>query len=74
MCSTRFTLKFMANKFNNIYKSLMAGIGVLKQEDKPNADYLLHQGLGEEMAKQFAAAGARLILTSRNAEKLEVLP
>jgi hypothetical protein len=30
------------------------------------------QGLGEEMAKQFAAGGARLILSSRNAEKLEV--
>jgi len=29
------------------------------------------QGLGEEMAKQFAAGGARLILSSRSTEKLE---
>ena len=31
------------------------------------------QGLGEELAKQFAAQGAYLILSSRNAARLEVL-
>ncbi len=31
------------------------------------------QGLGEELAKYWAAAGAKLILSSRSLEKLEVM-
>lgn len=40
---------------------------------QPVLTWFIWQGLGEELALVFAAHGARLILTARNTERLQVL-